>query len=500
MMVPHRRDSSMSRAIFYILLIPHAYDGCMYMPIRAGDISFYAAAAFMSGVFAANMGWNLWMLGTASFTAGAMLVLYTRISWKYAVFILFAAFAGALYYSAYVHWNAAHIRLPGGKHAAFFGVIKEEPKQAGNFIMLAVSLSRPYAGAVDIFTMPGITSFHYGDELWVNGSVDASKDPGASPAVFLPRLRVVAQHEGFWLREWLIDLKEAIIRKIVKMLPPDQAALLAGIMVGTTGTISAALRAQMEISGTTYIVNMFGYKIALITAALAAVLKDRLPRRWLLAVTLGVVALFVLASGAGVSAVRAAVMGSFAVIARGTGKVFSPRHAVAFAALGMVLADATLLTDAGFQLSFLSFIGIYYLADPVNNLFRWTDGGVLQWKEHAMLSLTTNLAILPVVINTFGEFSLTSFISNVLIMIPWLAVFAFGGLTTVLGSIFPPLAFCAVQVVGVLMQYELFVIHLFSIAAVPMPAVFGSPFAIAFYYGALIVFTYYYGAPAQNNN
>jgi competence protein ComEC len=239
--------------------------------------------------------------------------------------------------------------------------------------------------------------------------------------------------------------------------------------------------------------------MAVITAGLTAALKNRLPRRLLLMILLGVVAAFVFASGGSTSAMRAAIMGSFAIIARGTGRIFNARTAVTFSAVGMVLLNATLLTDAGFQLSFLSFLGIYYLGPPINNFFHWADGGAFQWKEHTMLSLATNLAILPIVMSTFGEFSLTSFMSNVLIMIPWLAVLAFGGILVIGSFISPALAFCTTQIVSVLMRYELFIIHVFAVIPVDMPATFGSSFAIALYYGALITFAHYYATPSQED-
>jgi competence protein ComEC len=245
---------------------------------------------------------------------------------------------------------------------------------------------------------------------------------------------------------------------------------------------------------------MYGYKIIIITFALAAALKDRVPRRALLWITLGVIALFVFVSGGTISAIRAAIMGSLAVVARGTGRVFSARNAITFAAAGMAIANATVLTDAAFQLSFLSFLGIYYLGPPIEHYFHWMDEGALQWRSHTMLSLSTNLAILPIVMNTFGDFSLTSFVSNILIMIPWLMVIIFGAMLVIFSYIALPLAFCVAQITSVLLQYELFVIHFFAVVTVPMPAVFGSAFAIALYYGILLLFAHYYAAPPSQKN
>jgi competence protein ComEC len=433
-----------------------------------------------------------------------------RGSWKYFALFFCAAAAGVLYYHAYTNWQTTHTHVPTGKSAAFFGVVVEAPKAAGKYTMLVVSLLHPYAGTLDIFTFPDSSQFHYGDELWISGAVtvDVPLSGGASdaigdgepPAMFLPQLRMVAQHQGFWLKEMVINIEQDIVQKIAQVLPADQAALLAGILLGTSCTLGTALKAQMEASGTSYIVNMYGYKIIIITFALAAALKDRVPRRALLWITLGVIALFVFVSGGTISAIRAAIMGSLAVVARGTGRVFSARNAITFAAAGMAIANATVLTDAAFQLSFLSFLGIYYLGPPIEHYFHWMDEGALQWRSHTMLSLSTNLAILPIVMNTFGDFSLTSFVSNILIMIPWLMVIIFGAMLVIFSYIALPLAFCVAQITSVLLQYELFVIHFFAVVTVPMPAVFGSAFAIALYYGILLLFAHYYAAPPSQKN
>jgi ComEC/Rec2-related protein len=485
------------------------------MNMKVGDISFGIAVAFLFGIFAANMEWNIFLLGVVGIIVGGIVFLFSscrRRSWKYLALFFCVGVTGVLYYHAYASWQTAQMYMPTGKSGAFFGVVTEAPKAAGNYTMLVVSLLRPYAGTLDIFTFPDSSQFHYGDELWISGAVavdasssegagDATDDGGEPPAMFLPQLRVVAPHQGFWFKEVVINIEQSIVQRITQALPVDQAALLSGILLGTSGTLGVALKAQMEASGTSYIVNMYGYKIIIITFALTAALKNRVPRRVLLWITLGVIALFVFISGGTISAVRAAIMGSLAVVARGAGRVFSARNAITFAAVGMAIANATVLTDAAFQLSFLSFLGIYYLGPPIEHFFQWTDEGALQWRSHAMLSLSTNLAILPIVMNTFGDFSLTSFVSNVLIMIPWLMVIVFGALLVIFSYVVPPLAFCVAQITSVLLQCELFIIHFFAVATVPMPAVFGSAFAIALYYGVLLLFAHYYAAPpSQKNN
>lgn len=468
--------------------------------IRMGDMAFGTVAAFLLGVFSANIGWNSYVFFGMGISLAIVSLFFAQGRRLYKCMIIFfvAAIVGVFYYHAYIGWQMAHTHLPTGKDVAFLGTVATEPVPAGNFMMFALETSHPYAGMVDIFTSPH-SQFRYGDLLWIKGTVESSQDTDEAPAVFFPQAKMVAHDGGVWWRALLIDIKSSIVQKFDQVFSVDQAGLLAGIIIGATSTLGTTLKAQMESSGTSYITGMYGYKIAIISLTLATALKDHMPRKTLLWITLAAVALFVVASGGSVSAVRAAIMGSFALVARASGRVFSARNAVAFAALGMVIFNATILTDAGFQLSFLSFLGIYQLGRPLKRYFHWTDNGFLQWKEHVILSLATNLAILPIVMNVFGGFSLTSFISNVLIMIPWPVIMA-GGVTIIaLGFISSYVTFFAVQATKLLLQYELLVIHIFSVWIIPLPSVFNSVSLVALYYGVLIIFAYYYAAPPQEN-
>ena len=470
----------------------------MHAPARIGDVLLGITIAFLFGIFAANMSWNLFLFGAMGILVAAGIIFSPHgKKWRRCIMLfLFAAGAGILYYHAYIHWQTARTKLPTAKQTAFFGIIAEEPKTAGKFTAFAVHLSHPYAGTVDIFTSPNAGQYHYGDELWINGSMTVANGTGEPPVMFQPRLRAIAQYQGSWPEEMLINFKECIVQKMAQVFPADQAALMTGVLIGTTDTARPALKAQMETSGTSYIVNMYGYKIILATYAIEAMLKDHLSRKALLWATGAVIMFFVLFSGGAISAVRAAIMGLFAIVARGTGRAFRAVNAILFTAAGMAIANATILGTAAFQLSFLSFVGIYYLGPAINNCFHWTDEGAFRWKEHAMLSLSTNLAIMPVAMNVFGQFSLTSFISNILIMIPWLAMFTFGASIAFLSFFSSTLALCAGQIAGILLQYELFIIHVFSVFTIPVPTIFHSAFVVVLYYGTLIIFAQYHAAPS----
>ena len=164
---PTRGAVPTGTAPLYFILIAPVYDWRMPKPLNAGDASFYIAASFLLGVFAANMHWNLYLVGALMLlVVGAFAYIErSHAFWKYALVIIlpyFSASSTALYISTGKRPTPIY---QWGKSAAFFGMVQNEPKAAGNFTMLAVALHRPYAGTIDIFTSPNSSQFSYGDDI-----------------------------------------------------------------------------------------------------------------------------------------------------------------------------------------------------------------------------------------------------------------------------------------------------------------------------------------------
>ena len=80
--------------------------------------------------------------------------------------------------------------------------------------------------------------------------------------------------------------------------------------------------------------------------------------------------------------------------------------------------------DLGFQLSFAALLGIVYLRPAIGNLLRAgarsgdfaANGGLLNWRENALTTVSAQLAVLPILMVNFGTFSPLSFPANVLIL------------------------------------------------------------------------------------
>jgi ComEC/Rec2-related protein len=333
----------------------------------------------------------------------------------------------------------------------------------------------------------------------VQGIVRPAESVGKDPAIFPQKLSLVASNRGFFLRAWMIDFKDAIFQKFNDVLPADEAALLGGMTLGGTAGMSAALKDQMSLSGTSYLSAMYGYKISILIFGSMGLLAGFIARRKRFFLTLALLALFVAMTGAEASAIRAAIMGCVALSARELGRMPNMRNALALTAALMALADPTSVAQAGFLLSFLSLIGIVYLGPALENCFGWeTDHGgrgpgIFGWKAAVVMSLASLFPIVPVLMATFGQFSAMAFVSNALVFPAILPTMLSGCAVAAAGFVSRPLAFIVARFVEIPIWYALGVIRLFSVIVVPLPQVFTSAWAFVVYYVVLLLFVYHYG-------
>lgn len=470
----------------------------MATEIFIGDAAFSAAMGFLCGALASGLGWDLAGVLIGASLCAAVFALLAR-SFVFLARAVFAAlfFAGLIfgvfYYSLFTGIRARATHLPFGKGISLTAIIVDEPENSTKYVLAAADGQNPFAGELTIFAPLG-TNFQYGDEIKVTGEIEAPETPGDTPAIFPKKVTVIAYDKGSWLRGRLIDFKSAILAKFNEVLSGDESALLGGETFGGSSGMSASLKNEMSASGTSYVLSMYGYKISMIIFLLETALAGLLARRPRFATLAGVIILFVVMSGGNVSAVRAGITAILALVAKLSGRVSSPRNALAFTATAMALFNPTLVVQASFALSFLSIVGIFYLADPLKNFLGWDghDAGFLGWREAVVVAVASLLPIIPVIAAVFGDFSLSAFPSNILISIAILPAMLVGVALAASGFISHYLSLLIAQLAGVLFFYQFAIIKVFAAIVVPLPVSFNSVFAFAVYYGALGFFTHKY--------
>jgi competence protein ComEC len=238
-------------------------------------------------------------------------------------------------------------------------------------------------------------------------------------------------------------------------LPPPQAALLRGMVLGQDEALSDRTRDEFQAAGLTHLVAASGQNVMLLCAlvfALSAVLGVGLRPRLLLA--LGAIALYVPLAGGGPSIQRAGVMGAAGVAATLAGRPASRAYGLLLAAAVTLALNPRAVDDPGWQLSFAAVAAIMVLAAPIGAALRRrrVPAGL---SEAIALTVAATIGTAPLIAVHFDRTSLVSLPANVLAApavapIMWLGTIAaaLGQLSTAAAAPFTALSSYPLAFVG----------------------------------------------------
>jgi competence protein ComEC len=133
-------------------------------------------------------------------------------------------------------------------------------------------------------------------------------------------------------------------------LPPPDAALLRGLVIGDDREQPQEMIERFRASGLSHLTAVSGQNIAFVLAA-AAPLLTRLRPWWRWAATVGLVGWFVVVTRFEPSVVRAGVMAGLSATAFLTGRERRPVRLLGLAVAGLLVVDPLLARSVGFWLS-----------------------------------------------------------------------------------------------------------------------------------------------------
>ncbi|HPV70627.1 MAG TPA: ComEC/Rec2 family competence protein [Candidatus Magasanikbacteria bacterium] len=221
----------------------------------------------------------------------------------------------------------------------------------------------------------------------------------------------------FSFYKFLLNLKNYFNQKINYFLPEPHSSFLRGLLYGDRASIPDDLKEAFSRTGVTHIVAISGYNITVIMVSLLAVLKFfKISRRRAFGIIIAVIIFFVFLTGASASVVRAGLMGVVVLWGRQGGrKAQAGRILILTATLMLLINPRLLFFDAGFQLSFLSTIGLIYFSPILEKRIIFLPDW-LGLKEIILTTFSAIIFTLPLIIYIFGRFSLIAPMANLLIL------------------------------------------------------------------------------------
>lgn len=225
-----------------------------------------------------------------------------------------------------------------------------------------------------------------------------------------------------------------IEERLRRAIPQPEAALVSGILLGNDNLLPPAQRAAFDRTGTSHIMALSGWNIAIV-AGLCALAGRRLgwARSWpWLTGSAGAIWGYTLLVGGGASLVRAAIMGTLYLVASATGRRGDALTALVVAAVAMTAARPATIFDLGFQLSCAATLGLILCAGPLARRLRRLPPLAA---EGLAATVAAEVFTLPLVLHQFGRLSTVTLPANLLIepLVP--AVMAGGVLTAIGGAI-----------------------------------------------------------------
>jgi len=373
-----------------------------------------------------------------------------------------------------------------GSSVTIEGVIIDKPILKENVQNLKVKVGKSV-----LWVVTGrYPEYQFFDKIKISGQIENPKDTGSFSysyknyllkegiysIVYFPKIELVgkAPHQLVpFIYYQILRIKEIFQMSLRKIYSPLYSSFLEAILLGERADLSKELREKIQTAGLAHVLAVSGLHVTTIVAILNSFfLFLGLSRRGTFYFLIFFIVFYVALVGFPASALRAGTMAGVAILAQKFYRQASSSRALIFAATLLLFANPWFLVyDLGFQLSFLAVSGLIYL-EPVlrtqiTSFLKKILKRELPEQFQAFLSIFSgSLAVsfftFPILIYSFGKFSLASLVTNLLIL-PFLPfTILLGFFSAFVGIFSQPLGWLFSFPAYFLMIYTFLVVEIFS--------------------------------------
>jgi len=232
----------------------------------------------------------------------------------------------------------------------------------------------------------------------------------------------------------LVQIKNYFYSGLDRALNQDSANFMKGILIGSRSLLGKNIQDTLNSVGLSHIIAVSGYNLTILVVLLQRILR----RRWAwggLVLSLVVVWVFTLLVGASASITRAAIMATVFLIASYYGRPVGIFTCISLtAAITLAFNPTAVIEDVGWQLSFLSLLGIIIIS-PI--IIKALPKKLTLLNEAIAITIAAQIATVPYLLFVFGKFSLASLISNIILM-PIIPILMLVGFVVAIIGIFLP--------------------------------------------------------------
>lgn len=335
--------------------------------------------------------------------------------------------------------------FPNGTRIEITSSLKTTPVNSGNIQTFTIS-------ALKVITWK-YPQYTYGQRLKIAGIVKNN-------SLEFPKIEIINyERKRNIIIESILNLRQRIDETYKKYLPEPEASLLSGIVLGMKSEIPKDFYNNLMLTGTTHVVVASGMNIALVSGTILSILLNLFSRRTAAILSTIFIWIYTLMAGGDVPVVRAAIMGTLVLLAMIIGREFDALRALLVAGVILIFINPTSIFDIGFQLSFASTLGIILMPKIVSKHLFFLPKRL---NNDLSQTLSAQLFTLPIVLSTFGFYSLLSPLVNLLVVWPLVWILRLGLLIGVTGLIWEPLGQVLAWLTLPLLTYFVQIVNVFA--------------------------------------
>ncbi len=301
--------------------------------------------------------------------------------------------------------------------------------EASGYLLVSVandSLSKP--------------AFEYGDELMIPSSfmeVPEPRNPYQFDAkswlaqqniyqqIFLKATQVerIKKNTANPIIAYAIELRRVKVEVLRKLISnPEAFAVASTLILGYRSDLSLETLQAYSKTGTIHALSVSGMHVGIIYIVINLALSwlDRKTYgRWIkLLLIVSMIWTYALITGLTPSVLRAVIMLSALVFAKSLRKTTNSYNVLAFSAFCMLTFNPFLLFDVGFQLSYLSVIGLIFLQPKINSWMVFESKILNSLWSAIALSLAAQITTFPLAAYYFHQFPIYFLVGNLFLVIP----------------------------------------------------------------------------------
>ncbi len=405
-----------------------------------------AAAAYLAGLFFASFFTGI--ISAVIFLFLVILILAGGIRGKDLVMLLVFFTAAFTVSKVYRHYGYDRIASYSGRTADFSGRIVGIESYAGDFAMYTIEGELDGIEDVRITYFGSTINARYGDILNLKGCkfsmhkndyVFRNKDIFMSENIFLsadyPESVSVEKTHSNKLKNALMDYREDIMSRFRSSMGGKTGNFLGAMIFGEKRGFDPDMRTSLSMSGIGHVMAVSGLHISIIAVMLMTIFSRlRLGRLIPFILMNFLLVLFITMAEWPVSAVRALIMADFVYSAKLFRRQSDTLNSLAGAVLAICIANPFAVYSSGFLMSVTAAFGVGVFGPYMTRNF--TGSSIVR---SFLIMVCTSLCIFPLTVKYFGETSLISPVTNLILLPLCSAALIIGVFYVMTGGILPVL-------------------------------------------------------------